>query len=69
MYILTDKSLINCNNVKVIKIARDGSGYEVLAEPGGIIASFETQQEAIDYIDSIARAIAYNVNVFNAKEK
>lgn len=69
MYILTDKSLINCNNVKVIKIARDGSGYEVLAEPGGIIASFETQQKAINYIYSIAYAIDCNVKVLYAKEE
>lgn len=69
MYILTDKSLINCNNAKTIEIVRDNGKYAVMADPGGIIARFDTQQKAINCIDSIACAIANDVKIFDAKER
>lgn len=69
MYILTDKSLINCNIVKTIEIVRDNGMYAVMAEPGGIIKSFDTRQKAINCIDSIACAISNDVKIFDAKER
>ena len=68
MYILTDKSLINCENVKVIDIVRDCGKYAVIANPGGIIKRFDTQQKALNCIDDIACAIGNDVKIFLAKE-
>lgn len=60
MIIFTGKKIINFDHVKTIEIVSDNGKFALMANPGGVIAKYDTKEKAVQVLADMAALIPVN---------